>query len=433
MRRRVFALIFLLDLLSLAAGMVVASLVALETPLPWLAPAGLVRGSVFPLLGSLFTGLAIGSYISMRSFGHGVPRPSYGRAVTIATTTLSVTALAIVFLRSENFYFSRLFIGVSIATMFLLGLSHRAYSRSRPWTEPMVLISGEKELMDAITESPHANVMATFDPLSPDGPGPMSAGVSLVVDLRALLSEQMAQFVSSSSLAGYPIRSLVSVYEEHTGRMAIVHLAEGWELRTPVESRQGLYPALKRLVDIGLTAVTAPIWVPLALVVAAAVKLSSGGPVIFRQPRVGQGGRVFTINKFRTMAADAEKDGPQLATEDDMRITRIGRYLRKYRLDELPQLWNVLKGDLSLVGPRPEQPVFVEQFIGSIPFYNDRHLIRPGITGWAQVNYGYADNEADTIEKLTYDLYYVKNASPWLDIHIFGKSIWTVLSGFGAQ
>jgi exopolysaccharide biosynthesis polyprenyl glycosylphosphotransferase len=243
----------------------------------------------------------------------------------------------------------------------------------------------------------------------------------------------MAQFVSSSSLAGYQIRSLVSVYEEHTGRMAIVHLAEGWELRTPVESRQGLYPTVKRMVDIGLTAVTAPIWVPLALLVAAAVKVSSGGPVIFRQPRVGQGGRVFTINKFRTMATDAEQNGPQMAVEDDSRITPIGRHLRKYRLDELPQLWNVLKGDLSLVGPRPEQPVFVEQFIHTIPFYNDRHLIRPGITGWAQVNYGYADDEADTIEKLTYDLYYVKNASPWLDIHIFGKSIWTVLSGFGAQ
>ena len=122
-----------------------------------------------------------------------------------------------------------------------------------------------------------------------------------------------------------------------------------------------------------------------------------------------------------------------MASEGDSRITPIGRHLRKFRLDELPQLWNVLKGDLSLVGPRPEQPVFVEQFTRTIPFYNDRHLIRPGITGWAQVNYGYADDEADTIEKLTYDLYYVKNASPWLDIHIFGKSIWTVLSGFGAQ
>ncbi len=433
MRRRVFARIFLLDLLSLAAGMVVASLIALETPLPWLAPESLVRGSVFPLLSSLFTGLAIGSYITMRSWGNGVPRPSYGRAVTIATTTLSVTALAIVFLRSENFYFSRPFIGISIATMFLLGLSHRAYARSRPWTEPMVLISGEKELMDAITESPHANVLATYDPLSAEGPGPMDRGVTLVVDLRAILSEQMAQFVSSSSLAGYQIRSLVSVYEEHTGRMAIVHLAEGWELRTPVESRHGLYPTVKRLVDVGLTAITAPLWIPLALAVAAAIKVSSGGPVIYHQPRVGQGGRVFTIHKFRTMDPDAEKHGPQMATADDWRITPIGKPLRTYRLDELPQLWNVLKGDLSLVGPRPEQPVFVEQFIQSIPFYNDRHLIRPGITGWAQVNYGYADDEADTIEKLTYDLYYVKNASPWLDIHIFGKSIWTVLSGFGAQ
>jgi lipopolysaccharide/colanic/teichoic acid biosynthesis glycosyltransferase len=107
--------------------------------------------------------------------------------------------------------------------------------------------------------------------------------------------------------------------------------------------------------------------------------------------------------------------------------------LRKVRLDELPQLWNVLKGDLSLVGPRPEQPEFVAQFARSIPFYEHRHLIRPGLTGWAQVNYGYADDEADTIEKLTFDLYYVKHMSPWLDLNILGRSIWTVLSGFGAQ
>ena len=433
MRRQFFALTFLLDLLSLFAGMVVASEILFQEILPWMASPFLVRGSIFPLLGSLFTGLAVGSYISMRSWGNGVPRPSYGRGVTIATTTLSVTALAIVFLRSENFYFSRVFIGISIATMFILGLAHRAYYRSRPWTQSMVLISGEKELMDAITESPHARVVATFDPLSPESPGPLEPGVTLVVDLRALLSEQMAQFVSSSSLAGYAIRSLVSVYEEHTGRMAIVHLAEGWELRTPVSERAGLYPVMKRMVDVGLTAITIPLWGPLMLVVAAAARLTSGSPVIFSQPRVGQGGRTFTIHKIRTMHVDAERDGPQFASEDDPRLTAIGRHLRKYRLDELPQLWNVLKGDVSLVGPRPEQPVFVEQYIKTIPFYNDRHLIRPGITGWAQVNYGYADDEADTIEKLTYDLYYVKNASPWLDIHIFGKSIWTVLSGFGAQ
>ena len=190
---------------------------------------------------------------------------------------------------------------------------------------------------------------------------------------------------------------------------------------------------MKRISDIGLTAITAPIWVPLALLVAVAIKVSSGGPVIFRQPRVGQGGRVFTINKFRTMTTDAELHGPQMATQDDSRITPIGKHLRKFRLDELPQLWNVLKGDLSLVGPRPEQPVFVEQFIHTIPFYNDRHLIRPGITGWAQVNYGYADNEADTIEKLTYDLYYVKNYSALLDLLILLQTAEVVLLSKGAQ
>ncbi|MDX1746075.1 MAG: sugar transferase, partial [Halobacteriales archaeon] len=261
---------------------------------------------------------------------------------------------------------------------------------------------------------------------------PMREGVSLVVDLRALLSEEMAQFVSSSSLAGYPIRSLVSMYEEHTGRMAIVHLAEGWELRAPLE-RQTLYPSVKRGIDVVLTVLTAPVWVPLAILTGLTVRVSSRGPVVFSQQRVGLRGKVFTLYKFRTMVPNAEEFGPQMATEDDPRLTPIGRHLRKYRLDELPQLWNVLKGDLSLVGPRPEQPVFVDQFSQSIPFYADRHLIRPGVTGWAQVNFGYADDEADTIEKLTYDLYYVKHASPWLDLQIFGKSIWTVLSGFGAQ
>ena len=432
MRRRVLGFLFMLDLAALVVGMLTASLILFETPLPWNASPLLVRGSVFPLLGALTVGLLVGSYLSIRTWGEGVPRPSYGRAFTIALTTLSTTALAIVFLRSENFYFSRVFIGLSIGTMFLLGLAHRAYTRSRPWTEPMVLISGEKELMDAITESPHANVLATFDPRSTERPGPMPQGVTLVIDLRALLSEEMAQFVSSSSLAGYPIRSLVSMYEEHTGQLAIVHLAEGWELRTPLE-RQSLYPSVKRVIDVVLTLVTAPLWIPLAVLTGLVVAVGSRGPVFFNQSRVGLRGKVFTLHKFRTMVPEAEDFGPQMATEDDPRLTRVGRVLRKYRFDELPQLWNVLKGDVSLVGPRPEQPLFVEQFTKSIPFYGDRLLIRPGITGWAQVNFGYADDEADTIEKLTYDLYYVKHSSPWLDLHIFGKSIWTILSGFGAQ
>ncbi len=224
----------------------------------------------------------------------------------------------------------------------------------------------------------------------------------------------------------------MNVYEEHTGRLAIVHLAEGWELRTPVQRSSG-YALVKRVVDALLVLLTLPLTVVIAAVVALAVKLDSKGPVIFRQRRVGRGGELFTAYKFRTMRVDAEREGPQLARPDDPRLTRVGKYLRKIRADELPQLWNVLKGDLSLVGPRPEQPAFVEQFSANIPFYDHRHLVRPGVTGWAQVNYGYADDEADTIEKLTFDLYYVKHMSPWLDLNVLGKSVWTVLSGFGAQ
>jgi lipopolysaccharide/colanic/teichoic acid biosynthesis glycosyltransferase len=137
--------------------------------------------------------------------------------------------------------------------------------------------------------------------------------------------------------------------------------------------------------------------------------------------------------KFRTMSEDAEKDGPRFATTSDPRLIRGGTFLRRSRLDEIPQLWNVLRGDMSLVGPRAEQVPFAKQFAAEIPFYEHRHLVRPGVTGWAQVSYGYADDKADTIEKLTYDLYYVKNMSPVMDMKVLWESIWTVLTGDGAR
>ena len=155
--------------------------------------------------------------------------------------------------------------------------------------------------------------------------------------------------------------------------------------------------------------------------------------MIFRQTRVGRGGVLFTLYKFRTMWEDSEQGGPAFASQLDDRLTPAGKWLRRFRADELPQLWNVLKGDLSLVGPRPEQVAFARRFAETIPYYSHRHLVRPGVTGWAQVNYGYADGDADTIDKLTYDLFYVKHMSPWLDLDILGRSVWTILSGFGAR
>jgi lipopolysaccharide/colanic/teichoic acid biosynthesis glycosyltransferase len=222
------------------------------------------------------------------------------------------------------------------------------------------------------------------------------------------------------------------VYEEHTGRLPIVHLAEGWEVATPVASRAD-YTVVKRILDTILVVITSPLWILLAAVIALAVRIDSPGPIIYKQNRVGRGGSQFTLYKFRTMDVDAEQHGPRFAAESDERLTRVGKALRRFRVDEVPQLWNVFKGDLSLVGPRPERPIFVEEFSDTIPFYAYRHLVRPGVTGWAQVNYGYADDLADTVEKLTYDLYYLKHMSPWLDLNILGRSMWTVLSGFGAQ
>jgi lipopolysaccharide/colanic/teichoic acid biosynthesis glycosyltransferase len=212
----------------------------------------------------------------------------------------------------------------------------------------------------------------------------------------------------------------------------LVALAEGWEISAPLSSNLSYLP-LKRLGDILFVLLTLPLWLPALAVIALLVRVSSHGPVIFRQPRVGHRDHPFVLYKFRTMCHDAERDGPRFTTRGDPRLTAVGRLLRLTHLDELPQLWNVLRGDLSLVGPRPEQTTFVREFNRLIPFYSDRHLVRPGVTGWAQVRYGYADNEADTIEKLSYDLYYIKHMSPLFDLRILWHSVGTILSGSGAR
>jgi lipopolysaccharide/colanic/teichoic acid biosynthesis glycosyltransferase len=271
--------------------------------------------------------------------------------------------------------------------------------------------------------------------LEPDGESPVylpDKDITIAMDLRAVLSDSMAQYLSSCDVTGYKIRPFSSIYEEHTGRVPLIHLTEGWEISAPLLEVARWLPG-KRFFDTFLTLVTAPLWMLMGLFVAVYVKLMDPGFSIFRQERVGLNGRVFTMYKFRTMDLDAEKDGAQFAAERDPRFIRGGSFLRKSRLDEIPQLWNVLKGDMSLVGPRAEQVPFVEDFHRMIPFYDHRHMVRPGITGWAQVNYGYADDQVETIEKLTYDLYYIKHMSPVMDLRIFWKSIWTVLTGAGAR
>jgi len=176
-----------------------------------------------------------------------------------------------------------------------------------------------------------------------------------------------------------------------------------------------------------------PLWLPIVATIAAAVRFDSKGPALFTQEHVGRNGKVFNLFKFRSMVHGLQAPGVHFAQAEDPRITRVGRVLRRTRLDELPQLWNVLRGEMSLIGPRPEQVPFVQEFAGTIPSYPYRHLVRPGLTGWAQVQQGYADSVASTRIKLSYDLYYVAHYSLALDLLIAAKTCKIVWTGFGAR
>jgi exopolysaccharide biosynthesis polyprenyl glycosylphosphotransferase len=191
-----------------------------------------------------------------------------------------------------------------------------------------------------------------------------------------------------------------------------------------------LYAATKRMLEVLFSIGLLLFTLPVLLLTAIAIKLESPGPIFYKQERNGLGGRLFSVIKFRSMRSDAEKNGPQWATKQDARVTRIGQFIRKTRIDELPQLINVLSGEMSLIGPRPERPIFTEQFDTEIPGFKNRLLVKPGLTGWAQVNGGYDITPA---EKLDLDMYYIKKQSLALDFKIVFRTIWVVVSGDGAR
>jgi sugar transferase (PEP-CTERM system associated) len=232
---------------------------------------------------------------------------------------------------------------------------------------------------------------------------------------------------------GVLIQDATEVYEAITGKVPLESLRLGWLLFSPSFSDFRFLLIYKRLASVLVSAIGLLLGLFLLPFIALAIKLSSPGPILYRQQRVGREG-VFNCYKFRTMRQDAEADtGATWAADDDPRITKVGSFLRSSRLDEIPQLWNVLMGDMSLVGPRPERPEFVEWLSKEIPHYNVRHTIRPGITGWAQVRYRYGSSVEDSKEKLRYDLFYVKNISPGFDLLILFYTIKIILLGRGAK
>ena len=231
-------------------------------------------------------------------------------------------------------------------------------------------------------------------------------------------------------LQGVTFDHLASVYEEFTGKIAVENLRPSWLIFSSGFHDTRARRAAKRAIDVLAAGIGLIVAAPIMAVVAVLVRVTSPGPVLFRQTRVGQSSRPFTLYKFRSMRADAEAlTGPVWAQPGDVRVTRLGKVLRMSRLDELPQLWNVLIGEMSLVGPRPERPEFVEQLTREIPFYGQRHVVRPGVTGWAQVRYKYGATKEDALEKLQYELYYIKNMSLALDLVIMFHTVKTMISG----
>jgi sugar transferase (PEP-CTERM system associated) len=236
-----------------------------------------------------------------------------------------------------------------------------------------------------------------------------------------------------AKLAGVRVEDVNTVYERLTGKLMVEDLRPSWLIFSDDFRASRLTRQTKRAFDIILAFVGLVIAAPLMLLVALAVWLESGLPVLYRQERVGENGRTFMLNKFRSMRHDAEGATPVWARAEDERVTAVGRIIRKMRFDELPQLWNVLLGDMSFVGPRPERPYFVSQLAAQIPFYEQRHAVKPGITGWAQVKYQYGASLEDSLEKLRYDLYYVKHLSLTFDLTILFDTIKVVLFAKGAR
>jgi exopolysaccharide biosynthesis polyprenyl glycosylphosphotransferase len=229
-------------------------------------------------------------------------------------------------------------------------------------------------------------------------------------------------------LAGIPVREQEAVYEQITGKIAVEALRPSYLIFNEGFSRHPWNELAKRAVDVALSSVMLVLTWPLMLATAIAVRMDTEGPILFTQERVGRNGEPFTLFKFRSMRADAEKmTGPVWATQDDPRITRVGKFIRRTRLDELPQIFNVFAGHMSLVGPRPERQHFVDELAAKIPYYRQRHIVKPGVTGWAQINYRYGSTFEDSLQKLQYDLFYIKNQSLLFDFSILFNTVKIVI------
>jgi|SRR5215467_12114754 len=255
----------------------------------------------------------------------------------------------------------------------------------------------------------------------------------VILSLKERRGGTPVQQLLSLKLAGVKVEDVHKCRERLSGRITLEHLSPSWLILSDGFAKSRVLLIAKRVMDISISFCTLLLMSPFLPLMASAIYLETGRPILFRQNRIGYKGAEFELLKFRSMVQDAEKDGPRWASREDNRVTKVGRFLRSTRLDEIPQLFNVLRGEMSLVGPRPERPCFCSMLEAQIPYFNLRHSVRPGLTGWAQVKFGYSASLDDAREKLALDLFYVKNLSLMVDFAILFETAKVVLLGRGAH
>ncbi|MBO0710066.1 MAG: TIGR03013 family PEP-CTERM/XrtA system glycosyltransferase [Acetobacteraceae bacterium] len=318
--------------------------------------------------------------------------------------------------------------------VFALAVRHKVFVRT-------VLVLGRGPRADRLTgvirrqQGRLFELAGQLDPAQLCGLGPLSHQKIWGLVIAAGRMERLPiEQLLACKLRGVQVLEDVSFWERHLGRIDLANADPNWLLFADGFSSGPVADAVRRAVDIAISLLFLIFTLPLMVVVGLSIKFDSPGPIFYRQERIGLHGRVFTLMKFRSMCTDAEAGGtPRWASHNDPRVTRVGAFIRSTRIDELPQLLNVLRGEMSFIGPRPERPLFVEELRRVIPLYSDRTWVKPGITGWAQVNFPYGASVEDAREKLSYDLYYVKNRSLLLDLLILISTIRVILFREGAR
>jgi exopolysaccharide biosynthesis polyprenyl glycosylphosphotransferase len=292
-------------------------------------------------------------------------------------------------------------------------------------SEELLILLDDPDSLGDLPENYHACVKGNSGQLSVCENYPVTG---VIVATECNFNDQDISQLMKFRAAGASLHDFTAFYEQYQSKVPVLHLKHGWFVEGGfylLHNAIGL--KLKRLLDFLLAICLLILVSPLLLITAVLIRIDSRGPVFYSQIRQGLNDTSFMVHKFRSMIVDAEKEGARWAEDNDPRITRVGRFIRKARIDELPQLWNVMKGEMSFIGPRPERPEFIQQLEIEIPYYDLRHLVTPGITGWAQVMYPYGASVDDAREKLQYDLFYIKNFSLLLDFVILMKTLRIVL------